>query len=110
MYRTSHESLARNVAELEQELAEMRGLSRSPRWRMRALAAVTSVSVLSSLLLGVACASSHARAERLQVHMSEAARILDSRAADIATCETLVESQERAAAQCRVGANLDGRF
>jgi hypothetical protein len=102
MYRASQESLAQTVARLERELAEMQGLSGSPRRRVRLLAAVTGISVTLSVLLGLACAATHARAERLQRHMAEAAELLDSRAQDLQMCATLAQEEERAATQCKV--------
>jgi len=102
MYRASQESLAETVARLERELAEMQGLSGSPRRRMKLLAAVTAASMVTSLLLGVACASVHERAERLQTHMTEAARLPGSRATDLQTCVDLAQEKDRAATQCRV--------
>lgn len=102
MYRDSHESLADTVARLERELAEMQGLAGSPRRRAALLMAVTAASVVTSLLLGLACATVHARAERLQLHMTEAARLLDSRAQDLQVCVDLAQEKDRAAAQCKI--------
>ncbi len=102
MYRASQESLARTVAHLERELAEMQGLAGSPRRRVKLLTAVTAVSVVTIVDLGFATASVHARAERLQLHMTEAAALLDSRAQDLRTCVDVAEEKDRAATQCRV--------
>ena len=101
-YRASHESLADTVARLERELAEMQGLACSPRRRVKILGAITAVSLVVSALLGLSCAVVHARAERLQRHMNAAAELLDSRAADLQTCASLAQEEERAATQCKV--------
>jgi len=101
-YRDPGQSLADTVARLERELAEMQGLSGSPRRRVKLLTAVTAASVVASVLLGVACASVHDRAERLQLHMTEAAALLDSRAQDLHTCVDLAQEKDRAATQCKI--------
>jgi hypothetical protein len=102
MYRASQESLAETVTRLERELAEMQGLSGSPRRRVKLLTAVTAASVVASVLLGVACATVHARAERLQRHMTEAAQLLDSRAQDLQVCVDLAQEKDRTATQCKI--------
>ena len=102
MYRASQESMAHTVARLERELAELQGLTGSPRQRIKRLAAVTGASLMLSAFLGLSCAATHARAERLQQHMSQAAALLDSRAQDLHTCTALAQEEERAATQCKV--------
>jgi hypothetical protein len=102
MYRASHESFAETIEKLERELAEMRGLSGSPRRRMKVLASVTGLSLVATFLLGIACEATHERAERLQRHMTEAAALLDSREHDLHTCTTLANEQLRATTQCKL--------
>jgi hypothetical protein len=102
MYRASQESMAHTVERLERELAELQGLTGSPRRRMKVLAGVTGASLTLSAFLGLACAATHARAERLQQHMTQAAALLDSRAQDLYTCTALAQEEERAATQCKV--------
>jgi hypothetical protein len=102
MYRASHASHTDTIARLERELAEMQGLSGSPRRRAALLTAVAATSVVSTLLLGAAFATAQARAERLQRHMSEAAQLLDARAQDLQTCASLAQEEERATTQCKI--------
>jgi hypothetical protein len=102
MYRGSQDSLAETIERLEAELAEMRGLSRAPRWRMRALVVLTCASVLSSVLLAMACMASHARTQALERHMVDAARVFETRSQDLDTCVFLAQRQEREITQCKV--------
>jgi hypothetical protein len=102
MYRASHPSHEETIARLERELAEMQGLSGSPRRRMKLLTAVAATSVVSTLLFGAAFTVAQARAERLQRHMNEAAQLLDTRAQDLETCTSVAQEEERAATQCRI--------
>jgi len=102
MYRASDSSFAQTIETLERELAEMRGLAGSPRRRLKWLGALTALSIVSSILLGAACAAAHERAERLQRHMAEAAQLLDAREHDLRTVTSLAADQERAAQQCKV--------
>ncbi len=98
MYRSSQASQAETVERLERELAELRALTRAPRRKARAVEIVAALGVVSSLLLGVACAASRAHTDGLERSLVRAARVLDMRASDLRTCEGLAEAQQHALA------------